>query len=194
MSSVYEAGNLYNALRLHFNDEKYNFFKYNGRTKCRFVPENQFYVFQKLEKRYGENIKDFYVANFLENPKIWINDLLGQECDDVYKEWLRKNQSLTYHFKNDLNNLLEKFEFNDLFVVKKEFPILMKLVMQKKISLETLLILDSILNFIEVWNEKIQDELIWKAFRIKCIKYKPFLQIDQEKMKTILKEEIKRMS
>ena len=102
MSSVYEAGNLFNALRLHFNDEKYNYFKYNGKTKCKFVPENQFYVFQKLEKRYGENIQDFYVANFLENPKLWIHDLLGQECDDIYKEWLRKNQSLTYHFKSIL--------------------------------------------------------------------------------------------
>ena len=73
----------------------------------------------------------------------------------------------------------------------KDFPILMRLVMQKKVSLETLLILDYILNFIEVWNKKIQDELIWKSFRLRCIKYKPFLKIDMEKMKNILKEEIK---
>jgi hypothetical protein len=195
MSSVYEAGSLYNSLKLHFNNENYNFLKYNGKTKCKFIPENQFYIFQKLEKRYGENLKYFYVSNFLENPKIWINDLLSQEADDVYKNWQKKKESLGYIFKNDISLIFEdRDNLNDVLLVKKDFPILMKMVMQKKVSLETLLILDDILQFIKVWEKKINDELIWKGFRLKCIKYKPFLIFDTDKMKTILKQEVKRLS
>jgi len=192
MSSVYEAGSLYNSLKLHFNNENYNFLKYNGKTKCKFVPENQFYVFQKLEKRYGENLKEFYIANFLENPKVWINELLTQDADDVYKNFLRKKESLGYVFKSDIQILLEDQDnFNNVLLVKKGFPVLMKMVMQKKVSLETLLILDDILQFIVMWEKKIQDELIWKGFRLKCIKYKPFLIFDTNKMKEILKQELK---
>ena len=145
--STNEAGVLFNALKLHFNDDKYDFFKYNGRTRIKFIPESQFYVFKKLEARYGDGLKDFYVSNLLENPKIWVNELLTQEADDVYKNWLRKKESLSYVFKNDISNILDSYDnINHTLKVSKELPILIKLVLQKKINIETLLVLDFIVN------------------------------------------------
>lgn len=189
-----EAGKLYNALKLHFNSEEYDFIKYNGKTRIKFIPQPQLYAFQKLNSRYGEDLKNFYIANLLENPNVWIFDLLNQESDDIYKVWKKKQESLGYVFKNDISALLETEEdFNKIFQVNKSFPPLMKLVQQKRINFETLLILDDILKFIDKWNRQIKEELIWNAFRLKCVKYKPFLNFDKEKMKRILKEEVKRM-
>ena len=189
-----EAGKLYNALKLHFNSEEYDYIKYNGKTRIKFIPQPQLYAFQKLNSRYGDELKNFYIANLLENPNVWIFDLLNQECDDIYKSWKKNQESLGYNFKNDISILMESEEdFNNFFKVNKNFPPLMKMVQQKKINLETLLILDDILKFIDKWNKQIQEEFIWSAFRLKCIKYKPFLIFDKKKMIKALKEEVKKM-
>jgi len=188
-----EAGKIYNALKLHFNSEEYDFIKYNGKTRIKFIPQPQLYAFQKLNSRYGDELKNFYIANLLENPNVWIFDLLNQECDDIYKIWKKKQESLGYIFKNDISLLLEEGDFNKIFLVDKTFPPLMRLVQQKRINFETLLILDDILKFIDKWNRHIKEELIWKAFFMKCVKYKPFLIFDKDKFKKVLKEEVKRM-
>ena len=192
--SATEAGKLYNALKLHFNNEEYDFVKYHGKTSIKFIPENQIYTFQKLQNRYGETLKEFYISNFVENPKIWVNDLPNQESDDVYRSWLKKKESLSYVFRTDVSNILENQEdINDVLRVKKDFPILMKMVLQKKVNIETLLIMDNIVKFFSVWDKRIKDELIWKSFRMKCIKYRPFLEFEPDKMKYILKQEVKRL-
>ncbi len=129
----------------------------------------------------------------MENPNVWIFDLLNQECDDIYKNWKRTQESLSYIFKNDISNILDSNEnFNEIFQVKKTFPPLMVFVQQKRITLETLLILDDILKFLGNWDKQINDELIWKSFRLRCIKYKPFLSFDKGKMKNVLKQEVKK--
>jgi len=191
--SVYDSYRLYNSLKLHFNSESYNYFKYSGKIKSRYIPEHQFYIFEKLDKKYGDNLEDFYVSNFLENPKTWINDLLSEDCGEIYLSYVKRKESLTYSFKTDIIYLFdESDDFNKLFVVDKDFPLLMKKTLQNKIKIETLLILNSILQFFGVWDNKIKDDLIWKDFRLKCIKYFPFVKFDQTKMKEILKMEIKK--
>jgi hypothetical protein len=129
----------------------------------------------------------------LENPKIWVNDLLSEESDDVYRTFLNKKESLTYSFKNDIICLFEETEnLNDLILVNKDFPVLMKRTMQKRINIETLLIMNSILKFFFMWDNNIKDEIVWKDFRLKCIKYFPFIKFDKDKMKEILKTEVKK--
>ena len=189
--SAYEAFRIYNGLKLHFTTESYNYFKYHGKTKVKVIPQNQFFVYERLGKRYEQNLEEFFLANFLEDPKIWINDLLSEESDHIYKLYQKKMESLAYSFKNDIVNLFEETEnLNDLFLVKTDFPILLKKTMQNKINLETLLIMDSILNFFSVWNNNIKEDIIWKNFQLKCIKYFPFIKFDRNKMKEILKMEV----
>lgn len=189
-----QAGNLYNSLKLHFTSEKYDFFKYSGKTKIKFIPQNQIYVFDKLSKKYDNQLIYFYISNFLENPNIWIHELNSENSDEIFRKWLKKNESLTYIFKNEIDDLIQEYEdLNQILIVKKEFPILMKKVLQQKISLETLLIMNSMLNFLPNWDRKINDEIIWNSFKLKCIKYFPFLKFDKVKMKNILKSEVKKM-
>ena len=189
MSNAYQ---MYNALRLHFNSENYDYFKYSGKTNCKFIPENQRMLFDRLQKKYDNELLNFYLSNFLKNPKVWINDLFTEECEDIYKEFQKKNQSLSYIFKNDIDFLLDKYsDLNEVLRVKNDYPILLKLTMQEKVSLDTLLILDMMVRYMGNWDKKIGDDVIWNNFKFKCVKYRPFMNVNLDKMKDILKREVK---
>jgi hypothetical protein len=53
--------------------------------------------------------------------------------------------------------------------------------------LETLVILDVILNYSSKFDKKLSDP-VWETVGLKIKKYKPFLNIDESKFKQILKE------
>ena len=81
---------------------------------------------------------------------------------------------------------------NELLVVKQnQFPKLMMYATQGDICLETLIILDNIMNFFPMWEKEIYDDIVWPNFKMKCVKYRPFLHYEKEKFKEILKEKIK---
>lgn len=193
--SAIDAYKLYNSLKLHFNTEQYDYFKYSGKTKSRFIPNNQIHAFEKLYKKYNTDLETFYIANFLDNPKAYVFDLLSEEANEKYIAFLKKNESLTYLFKQDIINLIDSNEdFNSIFIPSKDCPILMKEVLKERTNLETLLILNSILRFFPNWNKTMKDNIIWEHFKLKCIKYFPFMKFDKDKMKTILKTEVKKLS
>lgn len=187
----YDAAKLYNAVKLHFNSESYNAIKYRFKTKTTFVPENQFYAFQKLSNLYKENLTNFYVSNFIDNPKYCVFDLLSPECEETYKKWKKRQDALSYVYKTEMSELLTEYELNELLTVKKTYPIFMTEVMREKVSLDTLLISDCILQFFKDWEKNIKEEIIWGAFKMKCEKYRSFMNIDLPKMKEILKMEVK---
>ena len=123
----------------------------------------------------------------------WVGDILGPESEDNYKKWQKRIQSLTYTFENDIIKLLDRVDNpNDLLIVRNnEFPLLMQYVQQKDIALETLIILNDLMNFFPMWEKEIYDDIVWPNFKMKCVKYKPFLHYDKNKFKQILKERIK---
>ena len=187
---------LWNALKLHFTSDSYDYFKYNGKTnvsKQTFTTNKSKYHFYKLSRKYNlEELKDFYVANFIQGKGDWVGDLL-QDGDENYTKWQKTQQSLTYTFENDIIVLLDKVENpNDLLVVRNnEFPKLMQYTTQGDVTLDTLIILDDLMNFFPMWEKEIYDDIVWPSFKTKCVKYKPFLHYDKEKFKQILKEKIK---
>ena len=190
--SAFDAYRIYNALKLHFNTEKYDYFKYCGKVKTKVIPESQYYIFDKVSKRYSTDIEKFYVANFIENNNLWVNDLLSDVCEEKFASWKRKNESLTYVFKSDIISLKDEFDdLNLILRVEKDYPILMKKVMQEKINIETLLLTNSIIKFFDMWEKKMKDDLIWQPFSLKCKKYYKFLKFDQNSIKQILIQEIK---
>jgi hypothetical protein len=187
---------LWNALKLHFTSESYDYFRYNGKTnvsKQTFTTNKSKYQFYKLSRKYDlEELKNFYIANFIQGKGDWVGDLL-QDGDENYTKWQKTQQSLTYTFENDIIVLLDKVENpNDLLVVRNnEFPKLLQYTTQGDITLETLIILNDLMNFFPMWEKEIYDDIVWPSFKTKCVKYKPFLHYDKEKFKQILKEKIK---
>lgn len=190
--SAFKAFSLYRSLKLHFNSDNYDYFKYHGKVRFGSIPENQFYIFEKVYKKYHSDLETFFVSNYIENSKLWVNDLLSDECESIYKDFLYKKESMGYIFRNDIVSLIEEYEnLNDTIVVKNDFPILMRKTLQGKLQLNSLLILNSMIKFFPMWDKKIDDELIWVPFKVKCMKYFPFITFDRNKMLGILKKEIR---
>lgn len=188
---------LYNAMKLHFTSDSYDYFKYNGKTnvsKDSFANRRDKYSFYKLSRKFNlDELKGYYVANFLEHNDKWVGDMTGQIGEDNYKKWQKRIQSLTYNFENDIVKLLDDVDSpNDLLAVKSgSYPKLLQETMQENISLETLVILDDIMNFFSMWEKKIDDDIIWPNFKRTCEKYKPFLLYDKTKYTNILKQRLK---
>lgn len=195
-NSGFAAFAMFHALKLHFTSS-YDYIKYKGKTsvsKTTFATRKDKYTFYKLSRKFGlTELRDYYIANFLVNDIQWIGDVVGPDAEENYKKWLKTTQSLTYTFENDIIKLLDRVnEPNDLLVVKRnQFPLLMQFAQQGDIALETLIILNDLMNFFPMWEKEIYDDIVWPNFKRRCEKYKPFLSYDKEKFKLILKEKIK---
>ena len=192
---------LWNALKLHFTSDSYDYFKYNGKTnvsKQTFTTNKSKYQFYKLSRKYSlEELKDFYVANFLEGKGDWVGDLL-QDGEDNYTKWLKRQQSLTYTFENDIIYMFDSVDGAEFWHIDDYFkcidggwPMLITKLMHNKISLETVCILVDILGCMPRWEKEITDDIIWPTHQRIIKKYTPFIQYDKKKYKQFLKEKIK---
>ncbi|NBQ33681.1 MAG: hypothetical protein EBU21_17310, partial [Proteobacteria bacterium] len=78
-------------------------------------------------------------------------------------------------------------EFNELFYsVHGNHPKIIRMYFRKEISLETLVILDTILKFMLKSDKSINDPIYREVSKL-CKKYRPFLRFDEMKMKSALK-------
>ena len=194
MISGYEAFGLYQALKLHFTTDSYDYFKYNGKTSISvtsFENRKDKYHFYKLSRKYinKEDLINFIVANLIEDEKSWVGVLLQEEADIIYRKRQKVIQSLSYTFENDCILIFEDCILNPNEVLKTDgdYPVLLTKALRKEIQIETLCILNQILGFIPMWSNKINDTIRWPEYRRKCIKYASFLPQDIVKYKLILR-------
>ena len=176
---------MYCSMKAHFDKSNYDFVKYNGKSKVSrdsFYKRNDRVFFVKLTHKYKnkEDVQDYLLANFLIHPKGWV----GKFDEENYTGWKKKIQSLTYTFKSEIEPILDK---NLVAVSKNKHPKLLKDYLGKRVSLETLVILDSILSFHKEWNTKLVDDYVWKDVYKLMNDYKSFLNFDTNSFKLILK-------
>lgn len=186
----YDAYTLYLGIKLHFHSDSYDFVKYNGKVKSdinSFLKRKDKYHFGKLFKTYKQDLQDFYVAN-LSFKDFWAGDLLDSECEKRYIEWKNRNQKLSYMFKTEVSDLLRKKHINKVLEVKNgQHPILLKKYLGKEISLETLCIMDDIIDMCDTeWNNLISEQLVYPEVHRLVKKYKTFLTYDYAKFRETL--------
>jgi hypothetical protein len=190
----YEAFCLYESIKLHFNKESYDFFKYNGKTNVTvtaFENRKDKYHFYKLSRKYSDKqeLTDFIVANLMVSERLWVGDLLCEDADVRYTARKKTLQSLSYVFENDCKSVFENVnDPNEVLKTDGDYPVLLTKALRKEISIETLVILNKILNFFPMWDKKITDTIRWPDFRRKCENYASFLPQDVVKYKMILKK------
>jgi hypothetical protein len=187
MMSAFECYQHYVALKNHFTKPSYDYFKYNGKVKLNitsFEKRKDKLFFQKLAKH--PDIENFLIANLSDNEKAWIRDLAYSDiAEKTYKDWLKRQQSLSYVFKSELSQL--NFNFNENFICKNnEHPFLLKKYLGKDISLETMCLLLELSGAKKHWDSKMQYDLVWDNIRIKVEKYGPFIKYDKDKIKNIV--------
>lgn len=176
----------YLALKRHFTTE-YDFFKYNGKVKASqqaFENRKDKFFFYKLSKR--KDAKEFILANMIAEPTLWIGDMLDNErAEEIFQEWTKRQQSLSYVFKSDLSELNPDFNSN-ILVKDGQHPYLLKLYNMRRVNTETLVIIDDLVGNFSYWEKKIADPIIFPSINRLVGKVKPFIQYDRTKMKTIL--------
>ena len=103
---AFDAYKVYIALKSHFNSD-YDFNKYHGKTSVSldsFLKRSDRHFFGKVGRKYKEDTPDFFISNFINDPKGWI----GNFTDSNYIEYCKRRQSLKYTYQNDLVDLLRK--------------------------------------------------------------------------------------
>jgi len=185
----FEAYKTYVSLKNHFTKESYDYFKYGGKGKfseTSFEVRKDKYFFYKLSKQ--KDLVNYIVSNFVVNENLWVGDLVNEEqSNSHYMQWLKKQQSLTYIISNEIELLDDNLNQN-ILVTDGQHPPLLRMFKQGKISAETLIALDDVLNIFKHWNKNIEEDIIWPKMYLKLMKYKPFIKYDTVKIKELLKK------
>lgn len=198
LDAGYNAYVTYLAIKSHFSSS-YDFFKYNGKIRSKkesFYKRRDKFFFAKLEKKYKKEERiNYIVANFISGNE-WIGNMFSSEGERNYTNWKKKQESLSYIYKEELSDLFSATiengkQLNDLLIVKDhEHPPLLRAALQESISIEVMIILDDILNFMKHWNKEL-DDIIWVDYFKRCSNYKPFFTVDNKSYQQITKNLIK---
>lgn len=184
----YEAYKEYLALKQHFTKPTYDYIKYNGKVRSNqdsFNKRKDKVFFDKLSKH--ENVHNFLIANLVKDPKVWIKELAYSEnAEQIYLEWKKRQQSLTYVFKTELGKLDEEFNSNFKMTKNESHPLLFRLYLAEVISLETLCILLEITKAKKYWDQAMEYDPIYEALKLSIEKYTPFINFDRDKFKKIV--------
>jgi hypothetical protein len=191
--SPFETYKHYLSLKSHFTNPKYDFFKYGAKTRASVTSFNKRtdkYFFEKTSRKYSDKeVVDFLVANFVstDNPQnLWIGQIINSG-ERTYAEWMRRQQSLSYLFKEQSTELFSETELNDVFNCTKGHPPILKRFLSGRLFIENFVIYDKIFHFSKDFDKKLLDP-VWETVSLKISKYKPFLNIDVFSYKKILRE------
>ena len=183
----------YQAIKLHFNSENYNFFQYDGKTRVSvdaFQKRRDKFLFHRLARKYRDDeMVPFLVSNFVHSDDNWTKSLLEEEAESTYREWKRKTDSMSKIYVEDLEKIASKDNFNELFKVEDgQFPKLLTVFLQNDVTIETMVILNNIFDFIRIWDKKISDDIIYPKVSRRIRKYGSFLNVNVDKYKNLTKE------
>ena len=191
--SPFEVYTQYLGLKNHFTNPKYDYFKYHKKTKASITSFNKRrdkYFFERTSRKFSDKeVVDFLVSNFVsaDNPQnLWIGQIINSG-ERTYADWMRRQQSLTYLFKEQSNELFSETKLEDALNCSKGHPAILKKFLSGQLSLETLTIYEKIFHFSKDFDKKLLDP-VWETVSLKISKYSPFLNTDIFQFKRILRE------
>jgi len=184
----------YLGLKNHFTKEKYDYVKYCGKSRASiesFYKRKDRFFFEKISRQKNDDeVIDFFVANFVscnDPQSLWVGEIM-RNGEDNYINWKRRTQSLSYVFKEEVENIFSGKDFDKMFEVKgTTHPQIIKEHLQENISLETLIILEKILGFKKNFDKKLDDP-VWKFLSMRMKKYNSFLNINVLQYRKLLKQ------
>lgn len=194
LMTAFDTYRIYLALNQHFTRKTYDYFKYNGKVRASetaFLSRKDRYFFEKASRKFKkEEFVQFLLANYTSGTEHWIGNLMSGENLIQMKKWKKKIDSLTYTFKEDIISIVDQDVSLDSCLKMKDgrHPLLYRLYLRKKISLETLIILDDLVGYSKLWSK--YDDRIMNDLLFLMNKYRPFfhqaIQIDKGKYRKIV--------
>ena len=191
----FDAYRCYLSLKNHFTKDHYDYHKYRGKTRATvqaFYKRKDRFWFEKFARQKNDKeVEEFFVSNFIystDPATMWIGEMI-KEGEGRYQEWKKKTQSLSYIFKEEVENVFDNKKIDDMFDCSKGHPPILKSQLGGDISLESMVIYDRIFDYGKDFDKRLKDP-VWETVSRKIKKYSPFLNIDVSRYKKILKEVI----
>ena len=201
---TFRAWKTYQAMYLHFTGS-YDYFKYFGNAPWGTISSMEKY-FAKFEHKTGFSWQRgfftslgkrmtreldliYYYLSQLTRGKNYPSEFL----DEYYDEYRIKMDSFSLHLQRDIKVIVEylneyDLQFNDLFECDGiNHPPILKLLLGEDISLETFTVMDVCLNFTKPIDKKLIDP-IWRDQKTLCYNYKPFLEVNVNESRQLIKE------
>ena len=182
----YSAFKFHHAINLHFNGN-YDCFKYNFKTN---ITEKTYWKrpdkFQltKIGKRFKsrDDIILYFAAHQVAGNK-YSGDMVRDE--DTYTKFLKRIDSISYLFKNELEEISDN-GFDTLLEIEETYPKIIHHYLEGTVSLETVCIVNRLTGFIEKANSQISETILWPDLYKKISKFQSFLKVDDSKMRKII--------
>ena len=153
----YDVYKSYLALRLHFTTDQYDVIQQQGRVKASkqaFFKRKDLFAIKKIsETMKDKEVVDFLISNFISGDR-W-GGVFDIESKKNYLDWKKRIESISYIFDKEISligNKLEKYQldFSYAFATKNgEHPLILKMYLSKIVSIETLVILNKLNNFVD---------------------------------------------
>ncbi len=201
----FEVYKIYLAIKLHFTskNQSYDYHRHAGKTTARlatFTKRRDRYFFHKLSRTYSDtDIVNYFISNFTANTNLWVGDIIGKTGDENFKSWSRKIEALHYYYEQDIEYILDRMtandiEFDDIFTSHDgQHPPILKMVLSKKICVETFVILEDILSFARRLDKDIMETVLWPKMHDRMERYKPFLKYDIPRYKMTLRKKVREL-
>lgn len=145
----YRAYKYYASIKLHFTTDNYDVFKMKGRINYpadRFTARNDRYLFEKIGSKFSSDKQfvEYIASNFMYgNPNVIYDSNVGVAN---YREYIRRKESISKVFADDLHTLALSFERES--TGRQKIPAPVKLWLAGMITIETVVILNKIDNFL----------------------------------------------
>lgn len=185
--NVSDAYKIYTSLRLHFTTDNYDIRSGIAPRRPKAGVKASFK--KKLEvlmKQYNYNQDEFInylVANFLNGNEWGIFENTGPE---IYTEWKRVQESLTYTYTQDIKNLTYQVtKLEDAWDCSQGHPVILKEYCGKRCRLETLVILNKLYRFTTEVDEQLVLDPVWNSISRTIHKYSPFIKVEKDKFSMI---------
>lgn len=169
----YESFQMFHSIQLHLTQKSYDIRKYRGKT---FVKPHQFdkrrdkIFFHKLDKKYKKHLEMFYISSLSCGIEFkWVGDLLSEEFHQAYLDYRKRNEALKYHFEKDVDTIVEYLEesgrdFRSILLSNNGSPILIRLYEDNHISIETIIIINRLTDFISKSTLPTQQRILLTKF------------------------------
>ena len=191
--SPYDTYTTYLAMKKHFTDDKYDYFKYNGRTRSSlsaFNKRKDKYFFERMSRKLSDDeIRSYFIASFVatDNPSgVWVGEII-QSGEKKYKDWVKKTQSLTYFFTQEVENLFSEHGLGEVFSCSNGHPPVLKMYLAGELSIETIVTLNKVFSYSKKLDKLLINDPVWGTVSQKIKNYSPFLNVDVFKCKKIIR-------
>lgn len=195
MIDGYKVYKFYLALKLHFTKPEFDVFV-NSNVKANrdsFEKRNDRGLFYSIGKKHKEDksVVQYIVANMAYGHTQFIYD--KELADRNYNEWVRRKQSISKVFSDDLAIIEEylsanKASLDSLFnFTYNAQPSIIYLYVGGRITIETFSILNELEGLITSWKNDSSNDLynVLSAELVKVDKIKKFVKYDKERINKI---------